>query len=266
MMKRRFDRDFFRQVSTLASILAAFFINIWSNLNPIGDLTIGEISNTLLGDVLVTPANYAFSIWGLIYLGLIGFGIYQLQPPQRKHPDLRKLGYLLVASSIAQILWVFLFQWRFFVLSLGAMVAILLPLIWAYRKLRIGKKLVPLKFKWLVHIPVSIYLAWISVATIVNAAVALYAIDWQGWGISTVSWTIAMVAVAALLGAIVVGRRRDLAFPGVVVWALVAIAIRHTEIPSIAIASASSAIALSIWVGFRVFRTQKGLKNYGRSF
>ncbi len=266
MMKRRFDRDFARQISTLASILAAFFINIWSNLNPIGGLTIGEISNTLLADVLVTPANYAFAIWGLIYLGLIGFGIYQLQIPQRKHPDLRKLSYLLVASSIAQILWVLLFQWRFFVLSLGAMAAILLPLILAYRKLRIGKKLVPLKFKWLVHIPISIYLAWISVATIVNVAIALYAIGWSGWGIAPQAWTAAIVVVAALLGAMVVGRRRDLAFPGVVVWALVAIAIRHSEIRIISIAAASSAIALSIWVGFRVFRTQKGLKNYGRSF
>ena len=264
-MKRRFDRDFARQVSTLASILAAFFINIWSNLNPIGGLTIGEISNTLLGGVLVTPANYAFAIWGLIYLGLIGLGIYQLQKSQRTHRDFRKLGYLLVVSSMAQILWVFLFQWRFFGLSLGAMVVILLPLIAAYRTLGVGKKLVPLKFKWLVHIPTSIYLAWISVATIVNVAIALYATSWSGWGIPPEIWTAGMVVVAGFLGAIVVWRRRDLAFPGVVVWALVAIAIRHTEIPTIAIAAIGSAIGLSIWVGFRVFRTQKGWKNYGRS-
>ncbi|MDY6936659.1 MAG: tryptophan-rich sensory protein [Cyanobacteriota bacterium] len=257
-MKFRFDRDFVRQLSTLAAILAAFSTNVWSNFNPIGGITIAEISNTLLKDVLVTPASYAFAIWGIIYLGLIGLGIYQLRKSQRTQRDFRNLGYLLVVSSIAQILWVILFQLRFFVFSLVAMLVILLPLIAAYLKLGIGRKLVPLKFKWLVHIPISIYLAWISVATILNVAIALHVLGWSGWGISPPVWTAIVCFVAAGLGATVVGRRRDIAFPAVAIWALVAIAVRHLGMTVISITAIGSAIALAAWVGFRVFRTQKG--------
>jgi uncharacterized membrane protein YqjE len=120
---------FIRQVLNLTAILAAFGVNVLANIAPFNGLTIGEISNTVFRNVLITPANYAFAIWGLIYLGLITLGVYQVLPAQRQNPSLRQMGYLLVLASLAQILWVFFFQYRMFTLSLVAMLAILLPLI-----------------------------------------------------------------------------------------------------------------------------------------
>src|SRR5919199_6186904 len=94
-----FKRDILRQVLNLLAIFAAFAVNVLANVAPINGLSIGEISNTFFKEVLITPANYAFAIWGVIYLGLITFGVYQVLPAQRQNPSLRRMGYLLVLAS-----------------------------------------------------------------------------------------------------------------------------------------------------------------------
>ncbi|MCC5658471.1 tryptophan-rich sensory protein [Nostoc sp. XA010] len=222
-------RDFWRQLVTLAAIFGAFIINVVSNIFPLNGLSIGEISNTLFKNVLIIPANYAFAIWGLIYLGLFAFGVYQALPEQRDEPDLRKTGYLLVIACVAQSIWVYLFLSRLFALSVIAMLLILLPLIGVYLRLEIGKSRVPRLKKWCIHFPISIYLGWISVATIVNVASALYFHGWNGWGISAVIWTLVMVFIATAVAAVIVIQRRDIAYTGVILWALVAIAIKHSD-------------------------------------
>ncbi|MBH8574483.1 tryptophan-rich sensory protein [Nostocaceae cyanobacterium CENA369] len=219
--------DFLRQLVTLFAIVGAFIVNIASNIFPLNGLSIGEISNTLFKNVLIIPANYAFSIWGLIYLGLFAFGIYQFLPNQKHDLDLRKTGYLLVIACVAQSIWVYLFLSRLFGLSIIAMLLILLPLIGIYLRLGIGRTQVSRSKKWSIHFPISIYLGWISVATIVNIACALYFQGWNGWGISAQIWTVIMLFAAFLIAAIIGIQRQDIAYIGVIVWALIAIAIKH---------------------------------------
>ncbi len=241
---KNLDRDILRQILNLTAILAAFGINVLANVAPFNGLTIGEISNTFFTEVLITPANYAFAIWGVIYLGLIAFGVYQVLPAQRQNLSLRRMGYLLVLASLAQIVWVFFFQYRLFTLSLVAMVAILLPLIEIYLRLGIGYERVSKREKWFVHIPLSIYLAWISVATIVNVALTLYNLGWSGWGISAEVWTAIALIAGAAIAAIVSLQRADVAFVLVIVWAFVAIAVRQANILMIAATAGGLAIAL----------------------
>lgn len=240
------DRDAIRQVVNLTAILAAFIANILANINPLNGLTVGEISNTVFNDVLIIPASYAFAIWGLIYLGLISLAIYQALPANKYHPYFRRMGYLLAASSFIQIVWLILFQYQFFWLSVIAMIFILLPLIVLYLRLEIGLVAVSPSIKWLVDFPISIYFSWISVATIVNIASALYIINWQRWNLSPITWTVAMMAAATILAAIIGWQRRDAVYVGVFVWALVAIAIRHQEQIVIAGTAAGLVILLII--------------------
>ena len=227
--------DILRQITNLVAIVAAFGTNVAANIAPIKGLNIGEISNTLFKDVLITPANYAFAIWGVIYLGLFSFAIYQVLPNQRQNLHLRRVGYFLVASSLAQIVWVFCFLSRWFLLSLLAMIGILLPLIIITQRLGIGKKKFSRSDKWLIQIPISIYLAWISIATIVNTATVLYYRGWNGWGISPQLWTVGMLILAGVLAAWMSVVRRDTAFVLVYLWALCAIASRHLEQPIISL-------------------------------
>ncbi|WP_228060200.1 tryptophan-rich sensory protein [Plectonema radiosum] len=219
--------DILRQLVTFAAVIIAFIVNVISNIFPINGLTIGEISNTLFKNVLIIPASYAFAIWGLIYLGLFAFAIYQVLPSQRENPNLRKTGYLLAIASVAQSIWVYLFLSRLFVLSVVAMLLILLPLIVMYLRLDIGNTPVSRAEKWFIHYPISIYLGWISVATIVNIASALYINNWNGFGISPEIWTVIMMIIATVIALFALFQRRDIAYAGVIVWALIAIAIKH---------------------------------------
>jgi hypothetical protein len=250
-------RDLWRQLVTLAAIFGAFAINVVSNVFPLNGLSIGGISNTLFKNVLIIPANYAFAIWGLIYLGLFAFGVYQALPNQRHEPDLRKTGYLLVIACVAQSIWVYLFLSRLFALSIIAMLLILLPLIAVYVQLEIGKSRVPRLKKWCIHFPISIYLGWISVATIVNVACALYFQGWNGWGISAEIWTLIMLLIATALAAVIVIQRRDIAYTGVTLWALVAIALKHSNNSMLRNTVLVLAIVLVLTATITIRRTQQ---------
>jgi hypothetical protein len=130
------------------------------------------------------------------------------------------------------------------------MVGILLPLIGIYLQLGIGQRPVGRQEKWLAHIPFSIYLGWISVATIVNVAVSLFNNNWDGFGLVAAVWTVVMMGIAAALGALIIFQRHDMAYPLVIVWALIAIAVRQSSIPLIGVTAVGLSIALLGLLGF----------------
>ncbi|NEQ27939.1 MAG: tryptophan-rich sensory protein [Microcoleus sp. SIO2G3] len=244
--------DTVRSLVTLIAILGTLTVNVLSNLYPLNGLNIGQIANTRFQNLLILPANYAFAIWGVIYLGLIGLGIYQFL--MRHNGRLRRMEYWLAIACVAQIAWVLLFQAEQFWASVIAIVGILLPLIIIYVRLRTidnrnwfaRSQRVPRIERWLVDIPISIYLAWICVATIVNVASALDSSGWNGGGFSAVIWAIVMLAIGAILAANAALRQQDTAFVGVFVWAYVAIAVRHFEQRVVLIVAAGLAIALAL--------------------
>ena len=230
-----------RQIVTFVAIIAAFGTNVWANINPPNGLTIGGISQNIFGNVLITPASYAFAIWGLIYLGLISFAIYQALPAQKGDSLLQKTGYKIAIASIAQIIWVFCFLYRQFGASMFAMLCILLPLIGAYWSLPF-KTRISRWHRWLVRTPISIYLAWISIATILNGALVLESWQWNGWGISAPIWTVIMLLIAGLITHFVTLPRLDFSYAGVFVWGVIAIAIKNSDTVLIS----GTAIGLSI--------------------
>lgn len=202
--------------------------------------------------MLITPANYAFAIWGLIYVGLIAYGIYQLRPAQRQDPAIQTVNRWLIVACFAQMIWIGLFTLKYFTLSIPAMVVILGCLIACYQALNIGRparrdgrRPAPRGHRrWYAQYPFSIYLGWITVATVVNIASALYAADWSGWGLSDPLWTQAMIAVSGLIAALVIWTRRDIAFTLVFCWAYGAIAVRHSDSSAIAGTAITAAVLL----------------------
>ncbi len=235
-------------VATAAAIVASVVFNTLFNRFPPGGQNVGEIANTVLAGVLITPANYAFAIWGLIYLGLFAYGIYQFHPERRQTPQIQRANWLLIVACGAQTLWILLFTVRQFGWSIVAMVVLLASLIGIYLTLNIGRERVSRQRRWMAHIPFSLYLGWISVATVVNGASALYVSSWGGWGISSVTWTAIMIVVAALVAEVVIFERGDIAFTLVFVWAFVAIAQRQGDIPAIRGMALIASAALLGWL------------------
>jgi hypothetical protein len=222
----RLNQGFLTQLATLFAIIAAFIVNVWSNIFPLGGVNIGKISNTIFQDVLIIPANYAFAIWGLIYISLFAYGVFQLLPGQRSNLNLRKSGLFLIVACVAQIVWVYLFLARMFLVSIVAMLFILIPLIFIFLQLRKPENPTSRNFKWFAQTPISIYLGWISVATIVNVACGLYSIGWTG---AATLWAIVMVTIATLVAFLMTFRYQDTAYTWVTVWALIAIAVKHSS-------------------------------------
>ncbi len=243
--------DRLRQILTVAAIFGSIGVNALSNIIPPAGQTIGEVANTQFADLRILPANYAFAIWGLIYLGLIAFGFYQLRSDQRQNPVLRRVDYALIVACVAQAIWVYLFLGGQFWLSVIAMLAILIPLIASYRWLGVGLRPVSRQEKWSAHLPFGIYLGWISVATIVNVASALDASGWNGGGVVSEVWAIGLAIVAAGLAGWVLLTRRDFSFPGVIVWALVAVAVRQAAFAPVSVTAIVLAIGLVVLMGVR---------------
>jgi hypothetical protein len=220
-------------VATAIAIAASIAFNSLFNRFPPGGQNVGEIANTVLAGVLITPANYAFAIWGMIYLGLFAYATYQFHPERRQDPQIQRVNWLLIGACVAQTVWILLFTVQQFGWSIVAMLTLLGTLVGIYLTLDIGRERVSRQRRWMAHIPFSLYLGWIAVATVVNVASALYASSWGGWGISSVTWTAVMIVVAALVAEVVIFERGDIAFTLVFVWAFVAIAQRQSDIPVI---------------------------------
>ncbi|MFH7242164.1 MAG: tryptophan-rich sensory protein [Spirulina sp.] len=234
-------------IGTIVAIIATLAVNTLSNLYPPGGQNVGEISNTVLAGVLITPANYAFIIWGVIYLGLIAYGIYQFHSERRSDPQIQRVNQRLILACVAQVIWIFLFTWQSFAASILAMLVILGSLIDIYITLGIGQVRTSRQRRWMAHIPFSLYLGWIAVATIVNIAATLYA---AGWGGNPMVWTVVMMGVAILLGAVVLWQRRDITFALVFIWALGAIAQRHSDQPALWMTALGGMVILglgSLW-------------------
>lgn len=242
-----------RPALTLLAIIVTFAVNAWSNINPIGGESIGAISNNTFGEVVITPANYAFIIWGVIYLGLFAFGIYQLLPAQQNRAALNPVRDALLVSSVAQIIWVFLFLSRLFWWSLVAMGAILGALIWGYGQWRKGERR-GWRERWCVDRPLSLYFGWISVATVVNGATALYSSGWTELGLGAQVWACVMVGVATVLGVAIALRYRDTIYPGVMIWALIAIAQGQAELMPVGAIAVVGVLILGGAIAYSVFR------------
>lgn len=221
-----------RQILVVFAVLAVIGVNVAANALPINGLNTGEISDRF--DILFVPAGYVFSIWGLIYLGLLGYAVYQALPAQAGNPRLRAIAGPFVLSSIANIAWIFLWHYLLFPWTLVAMIALLLSLIAVYLRLRRTDDVVSAAERWLARVPFSIYLGWISVATIANVTQVLYYIQWSGWGISAVGWAIVMLVVGVVLAGIMAFNERDPAYVLVFVWAYVGIAIAQADEPYVA--------------------------------
>lgn len=236
-----------RQVVVIVTLAITIFVNALANSLPLNGQTTGSISDRF--PIFFVPAGYVFSIWGLIYLGLVGFAVYQALPAQRENPRLRRTGYLFALSNLLNAVWVVLWHYNVFGLAIVVIVAVLLTLIAIYLRLDIGRYRASPAETWLAQVPFSIYLGWASVATIANTSQLLYWLGWQGAPLSGQAWAAIMLVVASALGALVAWTRRDVAYLAVFVWAFVGIAVKHAAEPLVAgFAWAAAATAASLAV------------------
>jgi hypothetical protein len=230
-------------VNALA-VAATVVVNGLANALPFNGQTTAEISDRF--EVLFTPAGYVFSIWGLIYFGLILFAVYPFLPAQHGNPRLARLGPWFLVASAANIAWIFLWHYQAFWWTLPVMLTLFSSLLVIYIRLDVGRAVVSASERWMVQHPFSLYLGWITVATIANVTALLWLAGWDGWGISPQAWTVIMMGAGAVIACLLTLTRRDVVFPLVVVWALAGIAVRNAAIPVVEAAAWVAAVVVLV--------------------
>lgn len=220
------------KINILTKIIAAVayvsmvVVNILANALPINNRSTGAISDTYPN--LFAPAGLTFAIWGIIYLLLAGYVIYQFINKDSKITKLiQKINPLFIATSVANSCWIFAWHYDFIGLS------ILIMLILLYLLIRIADILQAEKLKLpnnlLIRAPFSIYFGWITVATIANITVFLVSINWNGFGIADSLWTSIILLVGAMIGILRMNKDKNLAYGLVLVWAYLGILLKHTS-------------------------------------
>lgn len=231
-----------RWVTALA-IFGNIFLNYYANTRPFAGQTMGMVSAKY--PTLLTPAGYAFSIWGLIFLTLIGYAVWQLLPGQRNASLPDAVAKPLTLASVATGVWVVLFAHELILPSVGVMLLILLCLVVAYGRTR--RRIFAGAAPALVGVPFSLYLGWISVAAVINLTIGLQQLGWQASQGLAVTLALGLLFVVVALALVMSRVFRDKVFPLVAAWALVAIwVVRLREVPELGWAALLGATVVAI--------------------
>jgi hypothetical protein len=221
-------------ILNMLGFLGTVIVNGLAIALPLNNKTTGELSDQYPN--LFVPTGLTFSIWGLIYILLAIFVVYQLIVVMRRGAQrssfIERIGLLFFGSSIANIGWIFAWHYEIVPLSLVLMLLLLGCLIAIYLRLDIGKSASTKTEKYLVHLPFSLYLGWITIATIANVTTLLVDVNWNTFGLGEQFWAVAVIVVGIAIALSILFTRKDIFYCLVVDWALLGILIKRlaTEI------------------------------------
>ncbi|MEK6478004.1 hypothetical protein WJR50_10735 [Catalinimonas sp. 4WD22] len=244
--------------------LLTIIMNYIAQINPFNGQTNGEVSDKY--STLITPADYAFSIWGIIYLALGIYVFYQAlwAPTEQKVFD--KIGKWLIVSFITTSLWLPAFQYELLGLSVLIMLVILLSLIMTNIILLKDKTIMGAE-RVLLKIPFGLYLGWISVATIVNTTVLLKYTTTFFLSASEILWLWIILAVGFILVILVTKFSRNVSVSLVFAWAYFAIGNKESQTEdttTIAIIAAIVLLVVSAIFAFQFYSTSRKVGFGGR--
>lgn len=215
-------------VNTLG-LAVALVCNGLANALPLNGKGTGELSD--LYPNLFVPAGLTFSIWGVIYLWLLAFVGYgfTLVGDDRDRNPLALIGPWFLVNTLANAAWIFAWHWQQVELALVIMGVILTSLIAMYLRLGVGRAPAPRADRWLVHAPVSVYLGWITVASIANVTTLAIDLGATPYGTVQAGLTAGVMATAVLITGRMLQAHRDLLYAGVVVWAFLGIWLKRSS-------------------------------------
>jgi hypothetical protein len=218
------------QIGNIIALAVTVGLNYFSNTRRIHQTTISEVSGKY--ENYFTPAGYAFSIWGLIYILLAAFVIYQAQGltgGRKINNTATAIGAWFIISCLANCCWLLVWLYEYTGLSVIIMIVLLFSLLMIIFRLNLDLNEEPFKQKLFVTWPFSIYAGWISVALIANVSAWLTGIGWDGFGLSQITWSIVMIAIGGCIYLTVLLRRNLYAYLLTGIWGLIAVGVANKE-------------------------------------
>ena len=216
-------------------------INYFAGIGYINNITPEVISEKY--PTFITPAGYAFAIWGLIYLSLIAFSIYQALPSQTDNPRFKNIRTLYIANCAANCFWIYLWHYDSILAALAVMFVLLGTLVLINVNLRKSESMAEI---WLARIPFSLYFGWVTVATILNVSIALVFLGVNISEANSIILSSILIVVATVLGILIRFKLAIFAYPLAIAWALTAIAVKQSGKTAIVVCAAFGVIALLV--------------------
>ena len=235
-------QDRLRSVLVLAATAGTIAFNALAAAGYVNGVSPEVISNKYL--TVITPAGYAFSIWSLIYVGIIAFSIYQLLPAQTAR--YRAVRTLYVLSCLLNCAWIYFWHREQIALCLGLIVGLWLTLILILRRFRDAEDRGP---ALLTTAPFGIYAGWVTAASLVNLAIML---KWANVELSPAGWNVFGAACIVAAAAAAVAARvwlGNFIFPLAISWAVSAIAVKQSGNTTIVVAAAFAAVTGLVTAG-----------------
>ncbi len=245
-------------VINAVSLVVALVVNYLSTAAEIFNISMKEMSDKY--DNLFTPATYAFSIWGFIYLFLIAFVIYQFYQIKKQNYDgsIEQTSPYFAIANFGNAAWVVLFLNDQLILSLLVMAVIFFSLLKATLSSNMERWDASAKTIAFVWWPISFYFGWITVAAIANASALLVKLGYDGSPIGAEVWTIALMVIATIVYLSMVYKRNMREYALVGIWSLIAIAVKNWETGnSISYWAIGLSIIIFIYVSYHGFKNRK---------
>jgi hypothetical protein len=247
----------FYALTNLLVIVAVIVWNYVANAVGINGNSVASVSDRYFN--LFTPAGYAFSIWGLIYLGLLAHGIFQVKRAffDRKDDDfILRIGPWLIIANLANAAWIWFWLNENTGISVLMILAMLVSLLVIVVRLQMERRDAPVPLIIWTRWPISLYSGWITVATIANIAAYLVKIGWEAL-FTDITWTVIMIVVATIINLLMILLRNMKVYAAVGVWAIVAIAVRHWgELPLLQWTALGCAILLFLVISVQAIRNR----------
>lgn len=198
--------------------------NALANILPINGYNTGQISGFYPN--YFVPAGFTFSIWGVIYLFFLNYSIsytyFSIKKTQ--FPEIKKYLDAITPyywfTCLLNAGWILAWHYLQVGISVLIMLAFLVSLIQIFMIMQKQALTISPLYQFLIKTSFSIYLGWISVATIANITALLVHFNWNGFGINPIYWTILMIAIAIVLGIYFIVQYKSIAYPLVLIWAL----------------------------------------------
>ena len=243
-------------------LLVTLVMNTLASVLPLNGLDTGTISDSIPN--LFVPAGLTFSVWGIIYTLLIIFIVYQIVLVRKKadaHDPIIKIGYWFFISCIANSLWIVAWHWQLQLFSIVMMLVLLGSLIIMHTALRSGNEVPTTNRKIAVYIPISVYLGWITVATIANFTSVLVVLGWNRFGLSEVFWTVLVIIVAIIVNVMAVIIRKDIWFALVGFWAILGIYLKRSSVEvvvqPVVVVSLVGLVLIALVIVYHLFMQRK---------
>ena len=241
-------------IGNTIAVLASIIVNILANTIPINGNLTADIADNIPN--LFVPAGITFAIWGVIYILILLFAGYQLAQLfgkiDERNEYLDKISFWFILGCIGNIVWVFLWHYEQIILSMIPILVLFISLLISYVRLDIGNSDASKRERYFIHLPISVYFGWLTVATIANVTAVLVTLEVGDLFLGEVLWTVLVIVVAMIITLLVIYQKHDVGYSLVIIWALLGIIIKQYGSNQMIVLTAG--VSAAIIAGFLLYQ------------